>query len=195
MEEIWRDIVDYEGLYQVSNLGNVKSVDRQIKTIEGFLKKIEGKFIKFTCNNYGYLYVDLYKYNKKHRFYIHRLVAETFLENPKNKPFVNHIDCNPLNNKVDNLEWCTQKENIQYANKLGRMKSIENLKKVDRNKLIQKCSKPVIATNIQTGEEIYFSSINEACRQLNLHNSNIQKVLKGNRKQTGGYTFKYLKED
>lgn len=101
MKEIWKDIKGYEGLYQVSNLGNVKS----LKT---------NKNLYYSNSNNGYLRVGLFK-NKRKMFSIHRLVAENFIPNPNEYLVVNHKDFNQKNNKVDNLEWCTSKENNNYG--------------------------------------------------------------------------------
>ncbi len=177
MIEIWKPIRGYEG-YEVSNLGRIKSLNYNHTGCEKILKPVnDGK---------GYLKVFLFKNGKRKNFQIHRLVAQTFIPNPDNKPCVNHIDCNPSNNCINNLEWCTYKENTQYALELGRMKCIENGKKR---------SKPLIAINLTTGEKLVFNSQIEASRQLNLSDSNINKVLKGKLKRTGNYTFKYAEED
>lgn len=103
MEEVWKDIEGYEGLYQVSNLGRVKNVNKNI-------------IKKSTELSRGYLRIGLNKHGKTKKFYPHRLVAQAFIPNPKNKPCVNHKDCNPKNNCVDNLEWCTHKYNNSYKN-------------------------------------------------------------------------------
>lgn len=108
MKEIWKDIKNYEGLYQVSNLGNVKS----LRT---------GKKIYYSTAG-GYYRVNLFKDKRRKGFSIHRLVAEMFIPNYNNKPCVNHKDCNRKNNKVDNLEWCTYKENNNYGKHILRMK-------------------------------------------------------------------------
>ena len=99
MQEIWKDIKGYEGLYQVSNLGNVKS----LKTNKNL----------YSSNAKGYRRVGLFK-GKRKGYSIHRLVAQAFIPNPENKPCVNHKDCNRANNNVNNLEWCTHKENNNY---------------------------------------------------------------------------------
>lgn len=123
MTEIWKDVHGYEGCYQVSNLGNVKSlsriIHRNVPSTGNF--RCKERILK-TDNVKGYLRVTLSNNKKKKRFFIHRLVAIAFIENKYDKPFVNHIDSNPLNNKADNLEWCTQKENIAHGFKYGNMK-------------------------------------------------------------------------
>lgn len=103
--EQWKPIQGYEGRYEVSTYGNVRS----------FLKGSEPIVMKLISHYHGYKMIFLYgngSSNKKH--FIHRLVAQTFVENPDNKPFVNHIDCNKGNNKLENLEWMTEKENTHY---------------------------------------------------------------------------------
>lgn len=115
MKEIWKDIKGYEGLYQISNFGNVKTFKRQ-GTDERILKSKE--------DGCGYLRVRLLK-NYKYRIkYISRLVAIYFLDNPENKSEVNHIDGNKQNNNILNLEWVTHKENIQHAYNIGLLKPI-----------------------------------------------------------------------
>lgn len=106
MTEEFRDILGYEGIYLVSNKGNVWTNYRK-NGVERILKPIKNKG--------GYLIVNLYKYGKKKQFLIHRLVAQAFIVNHQNKPFVNHIDGNRQNNLLSNIEWCTQKENVTHA--------------------------------------------------------------------------------
>ena len=110
MEEIWKDIKGYECIYQVSNLGNVKSLDRL--STNG--RRLKGKLLAKT-NSKGYIKVTLTNKNKSDNRDIHRLVAQAFIPNPENKPQVNHIDEDKTNNTVDNLEWCTAKENINHG--------------------------------------------------------------------------------
>lgn len=111
MEEIWKDIKGYEGKYQVSNFGNVKSLNYNQTGNERLLKPI--------LHHTGYLCVNLCKPNKK--FPIHRLVAEAFIPNPDNLPQVNHKDENKHNNHVDNLEYCTQLYNINFGTRNKRI--------------------------------------------------------------------------
>jgi len=110
MEEIWKDIVGYEGLYQVSDFGNVKSLN--------FNKTKKEKLHKPFLSN-GYLRVIFSKNNVQKKFTIHRLSATAFIENPLNLPQVNHKDGIKTNNYRNNLEWCTQSENTKHAHKLG----------------------------------------------------------------------------
>lgn len=108
MEEIWKDIPGYEGFYLVSSKGKVYS-------------KISNKLMKLRPNIDGYFIVTLVNNKQGRRWRVHRLVALAFIPNPEDKPCINHIDCNRQNNNVENLEWCTQKENSRHASRLGRI--------------------------------------------------------------------------
>ena len=107
MEEIWKDIDGYEGLYQISNLGNVKSLNYRNQGIERILTP--------KCNNAGRLWVELARNGDRKPMLIHRLVAMAFIPNPNGYPQVNHMDENPKNNRVDNLEWCTAEQRQVFA--------------------------------------------------------------------------------
>lgn len=109
-KEIWKDILGYEGLYQVSNFGRVKS-----------LKFGKERILKLTKDKDGYLIVNLYKNNKSKTFKVHRLVAEAFIPNPDNLPQVNHKDEDKSNNIVSNLEWCDVKYNQNYGTRNKRI--------------------------------------------------------------------------
>lgn len=114
--EIWKSIKDYEGRYEVSNLGRVRSIER-IVVDSKCTRTFHEKILVPTRNNgkQPYYYVSLSKDGKPRKRMVHRLVAETFIDNPMNKEQVNHIDGNVLNNEVNNLEWCTNAENTQHA--------------------------------------------------------------------------------
>lgn len=130
MKEIWKPVIDYEGIYEVSNLGNVRSLDRYVNyRVKGVLALKKGKILAL-CDSIpvkGYSYkrknVCFQKNSNKKTFHVHRLVAQAFISNPENKLCVNHKDSNPLNNNAENLEWCTLKENSQHALKFGNKKS------------------------------------------------------------------------
>lgn len=120
MEEQWKDIKGYEGLYEVSNLGNVRSLDRTVKRGQGYTIK-EGRVLTpFYEEKKGYYQVVLAKDGKAKTYRVHRLVAVAFLENPNNYTDVNHKDEVKTNNNVDNLEWCTRKYNNNYGTKPER---------------------------------------------------------------------------
>lgn len=110
IEEVWKDVKHYEGLYQVSNFGRVKSLGRW-KDNHSKKQWVEEKYLIQRNNGRGYLAVDLNKNNKTKREYVHRLVALTFIPNPEHKPQVDHIDTDRQNNRVENLRWVTQREN------------------------------------------------------------------------------------
>lgn len=125
--EIWKDYKDYEGLYQASNLGRMRSLDRWVKSKSGSVRLCKGKILKLCTDKYGYLKVGLFKNNKVKTYYVHRLVAEVFLPNPNNYKEVNHKDENKQNNVVSNLEWCDAKYNSNYGTRNERMsKSLTN---------------------------------------------------------------------
>lgn len=113
MGEQWKTIEGFEGYYEVSNQGRIRSVDRMCNTYFSEAgRRIKGQIMKPTDNGNGYLIVHLKKNGQRTSKYIHRLVAETFLEKPAECNVVDHIDYNKKNNVVDNLQWCTQKENV-----------------------------------------------------------------------------------
>ena len=120
MEEVWKDVVGYEGYYEVSNLGNVRAVDRIITRIDGVSYKKCRKSMAKVLNDDGYPTVKLSKNGKSTRIAVHRLVAMAFVPNPDELPEVNHIDFDRTNVKADNLEWVSHKDNIYYTIQAGR---------------------------------------------------------------------------
>lgn len=129
MEEIWKDIVGYEGFYKVSNFGRIMSLSRKDRRGKTWKEKI----IKQSCDKDGYLIVNLNRDGKMKTFRPHRIVAKAFIPNPKNLPEVNHKDENKQNNFFENLEWCTTRYNLTYGHRLdcaiGERNSNSKLKK------------------------------------------------------------------
>lgn len=116
MQEQWKDVKGFEGLYQISNHGRVKSVQREVAhSRKGCTKVLKEKMMSICDNGNGYKTVYFLKNGKRSMRYIHRLVAEHFIEKPLGKEYVNHKDYDTGNNRVDNLEWCSQSENIQHS--------------------------------------------------------------------------------
>lgn len=113
-QEIWKDVVGYEGLYQVSNLGRVKSLARKINRGQ-YIEDRGDVFMTLFLNRQGYFTVMLSKNGKKKQHRVHQMVARAFIPNIENKEMINHIDCNTQNNRVENLEWCTNSENQLHA--------------------------------------------------------------------------------
>lgn len=117
MQEIWKDIEGYEGFYQVSNKGRIKSLDRLVRSKCGSTQLKRGKVLKPQNTRDGYLQVTLSKYSKLKTYKIHQLVGKAFLLNPNNYVEINHKDENTLNNDFRNLEWCSRSYNNNYGNR------------------------------------------------------------------------------
>lgn len=130
MQEIWKDIPSFEGYYQISNLGNIKSVTRKakVKILNNDYRTIKGQLISPAKTRDGYLKVSLSKNHKRYYFKVHRLVAQVFIPNTNNYPCINHKDENKENNRVDNLEWCTVKYNCNYGTRNERISKANSLK-------------------------------------------------------------------
>jgi hypothetical protein len=162
-------IPGYEGLYEISENGDLWS-------------EYTKRFLSKRKDSYGYLTACLSKNKIIKEYKIHRLVALSFIHNPENKPQVNHIDGNKLNNDISNLEWCTAKENSIHAYMIGLSKQ----NKSATNKL----NKPVKC--IETG--VIYYSLKEASRQTGIHNVNITICCNKKTKKAGGYSWEFVKE-
>lgn len=169
-KEIWKDIAGYEKMYQVSNLGRVRSLDRYSwNGYKYWLQK--GKILKPCQQKSGYLNVDLSNgHSKSHKDRVHRLVAQAFISNPNNYPQVNHKDEDKSNNKVENLEWCTAKYNLNYGH--HNKKAANTRMKNDFEKIAirngRMVSKPVIQLTLDGKIIKYYNSQSEAARKNNI---------------------------
>lgn len=193
MEEIWKDIPEYEGLYQVSNMGNVRSVERVV--MFGNQKRtVKPSNLRFFKKANGYLSVKIYKHCKQYTFYVHRLVAMAFCDGYFDTADVNHKDGNKSNNVYTNLEWCTRSENqIHSVNVLNN--------KFGNRKICKKWnSKPIVQLSLDGKKIKDWSSAFEVQRVLGFNESGIRKCLYGcNQKgrksyQSHGYKWIYAKD-
>lgn len=182
MEEIWKDIKNYEGLYQISNYGRVKSLPKKLNNHTGF-KITKEMILKPRINKKGYVKYALYKNRKQKNISAHRLVAEAFIPNPENKPQVNHISGIKTDNNVSNLEWCTNSENQIHAFKMGLQKRRKGKNNITSKKVVQ------YDLNNNFIKEYY--GVKEASEKIGIHPSNIYKCCRGEKKQTKGFVFKY----
>lgn len=195
MSEIWKDIHGWEGHYQISNKGGVRSLTRTLKHRNGTLVKHQGKLLKQCPNSKGYLRVNLRKPGKTEIRFVHRLVAEHYVSNPKPDDYavVNHIDNNFLNNDCSNLEWTTPLGNMQHAKRQGRLaRTMEWL--TNQRKALEKYDKPVIGYCPITGKTyVEFGSIQEAGRN-GYDVSSVCMCCKGRRKTHKGLAWMYADE-
>ena len=172
MKEIWKDIKGYEGSYKISNYGRVMCLDA----------RHYGKIKRPQIDKDGYEKVWLSRNSKKKPFFIHRLVALHFIDNPEQKPVVNHKDGNKRNNRLDNLEWCTHSENDKHAFKIGL-----------RRPHCGGTSKPVVQI-MDDGTQRVFKSISEASRKTGISATSISYCVNGKQSRAGNYKWRFFDE-
>ena len=163
--EIWKDIKGYEGLYQVSNLGRVKSLPKSWTAGYGGINTHNGKILKGTLSSTRYNQVELYKNKSNKKYTIHRLVAMEFIPNLENKPFINHKNGIKTDNYIENLEWCTNSENQIHAYREGLQKKRGNHYKAK------------IVLNTTTG--IFYESVTDAAEAHCLNRNTLSGYLTG----------------
>ena len=179
MEEIWKPVVGYEGVYEVSNMGRVKSLERKVPKGDGE-RTVKERILKLRTDRYGYLTVGLYAGGKPKKFLVHRLVCQTFHENPDNKPQVNHINEDKTDNRACNLEWCTCKQNINHGT--AKERSAKNRSKS-------------VGQYTLDGELVkIWASTMEVERQAGFNHGNICNTVRGKYKQAYGFIWKYKDE-
>lgn len=174
-ETIWKPYPEYPFI-QANQFGEIRTIDRTMTRKNGRKYFVRGRVLKQHPNSNGYLQVSFKVNGKEVSLYVHRIVATCFLPNPDNLPQVNHKDCNPKNNSVENLEWCTGEYNNAYKEKYGKSAA-------------EVSGRPVFAVNLKTFEVLRFESQSEAARQLGVCVGSINSVLKGRYNQAGGFWF------
>ena len=172
MQEIWKDIKNYEGYYQASNFGKIRSIDRKIAS-GNKTKNLKGKILKASKNNKGYLQINLCVNNIRNKCLVHRLIAQTFMPNPNQLECINHKDENKANNHIENLEWC----DYTYNNNYGTFKS-----RVSSSK-----SKSVKCVELS----LIFKSQLEASKYFNIKSSAISRCCKNKNRTAGGYHWEF----
>lgn len=177
--EIWKDVVGYEGYYQVSNKGNVRSVDRRVQCSNS-VRFYKGRVLSQCQDDKGYFRVLLAVAGMHKSRQIHRLVAEAFIDNPNNLPEVNHKDENPSNNSVDNLEWCSKVYNLEYGT--GRARSMKSQHK-----------KAVQQFDLNGNLIAEFDGVNSAARSIGKSKdaTAITKCCSGKNQTAHGYIWRY----
>lgn len=179
MKEIWKPIPGYEGYYEASSLGRIRSVCRFVNAKYG--KRLhKGRILILFPDRDGYLKTSVCKNNIAKSAFVHRLIAETFLENPLGLPVINHKNEIKTDNRVENLEFCS----IQYNNTYnGRMQRIANKKK-----------KPITQLSLEGKPLKTWDCPGSASSELGINRSNIVEVLHGHRHKAGGYRWEYVNE-
>lgn len=185
MEEIWKDIEGYEGVYQVSNLGRVRSLDRIVECVTNGKPRtfrVKGVVMKQHQRKDKYMCIVFWIANKPKTFLIHRLVAEAFISNPDNFPMINHKDEDKTNNHVDNLEWCTNQYNLTYKNAQHRAKATMR--------------KAVVQMTLDGKFVAEYESTHDAARKTGFHQGNIAGACRGqhNLLNVYGFHWKYKEE-
>lgn len=175
MNEVWKDIPNFEGLYQVSNLGRVRSLPKTVKTKGNGQATHKAKILNICTSGNGYQYVGLSKNGHYYSRRVHRLVALAFIPNPDHFTQVNHLDGDKHNNRLSNLEWCTPLQNVRHAVKNGLIKKEQIVVQLKNNRIIG-----------------IYHSIREASKITGCDNSSIAKAVKNSKeiKHCGGYTWK-----
>lgn len=190
--EEWRDVVGYEGIYQVSNMGRVKSLAND--------KTRKEKILIQRKNNNGYLQLMLCKYGKIKHYYVHRLVGNAFLENPNNYPYYNHKNEIKTDNRAVNLEPCTHKYNLNYKTAQARrvahtdFKAIVEKRKIDYKAIAEKLSRQVYQYDKDGTLVAIWESTNE-CGRNGYNQGNVTECCNGNRKSHKNYIWSYTPID
>lgn len=186
MSEIWKAVPGYEGLYELSNMGRVRSLDRIVRASGVSKRRAFGRVLNPYTNKLRYQYVALSKDGKSKTLSVHRLVANVFVPNPNNYSIINHKDENPSNNRADNLEWCTQMYNVHYGTGMERGDAKSNHGRMAVDKL-----------DLNGNYICSYRSISEAAEAVGVRKQCICACLKGTNSigrrclSAGGYKWRF----
>lgn len=199
MEEIWKDVVGYEGLYQVSNLGRIKSLPKLCINGNGGKYYTKEKILKPQNSKGNYKHVVLRKNGKSFTKAIHQIVGIAFIPNPNNLPQINHKDENPANNIVDNLEWCDGYYNHNYGTIKERTRQTKERNKSDEKGLATRiknnvfCAPKEVIQMDDSGNILNsFASAADACRKTGISARNIRRCCNGEFEYCKGYRWKFV---
>jgi len=184
MIEIWKDVIGFEGLYQVSNTGNVKSMPKHIKNgVSSFVSEVN--ILKNSLTGGGYYRVNLRSNSTTKSMLVHRLIAMAFIPNPQGKLYINHKNGIKTDNSIDNLEWCTHRENMVHAFETGLIKVDRDVRLKNIGKAIDSNNKKLL--NTQTG--IYHFGIHKVAKEINIQVSSFQRMLQGKKTNITPYVL------
>lgn len=208
--EVWKEIPGYEGYYEASTFGNIRSMDRILNCPWGEVYPAKGKPKAMCKDKYGYLYVGLSKGRKKRHLTVHRLIALTFIPNPNNKPCIDHIDGDKTNNRVDNLRWCSVKENNSNPITRERHKNVVHTEERNRkvslglmgHKVTNVTRKKISDYRKSTARKVRqftldgklvaeWNNTHEAAKSLNINHNTMVSLIKHG-KRTKGYYIDYI---
>jgi hypothetical protein len=184
--ELWKSVKGYEGLYEVSNLGRVRS-----KRVNTRITDKTDRVMKQKVDNHGYYRVNLHKNGKMKAYLVSRMVAEAFIFNPGNLPQVGHANDDKTDNTIDNLYWTDSKENNNHNGKMEKFQKAHN----DKIMLIaEKLSIKVVGTNINTGKKLFFNSMQET-KNYGFDPAKVSMCVNGKRMSHGGYKWERMMEN
>lgn len=182
--EQWKDVAGYEGIYQVSNEGRVRSLERKVQESNGRARIVPMRETFGYKDTYGYLCFGLCRDGERETKKVHQLVASAFIPNPDNKPQVNHKNGVKTDNRVDNLEWVTNTENAEHAYRNGLMKP-------PSRECIEK-SASARRRSVRRSDGVIFRSIEDAAEAASVTSGAVKHVLAGRNKTAGGYSYEYI---